>query len=170
MSSSTTSFDVQALYSEHYGWLRNWLRYKLGSATDAPDIAQDTFLRLLVRHQRQPLTIDRPRAYLSTVAHGLVIDHWRRRDLEQAWLETLAALPESETPSPETRAIVLEALLEIDRLLDELKPAVRAAFLLAQLEGLTSPQIAERLGISLATAERHIAQALRCCYAARQER
>jgi RNA polymerase sigma-70 factor (ECF subfamily) len=61
--------------------------------------------------------------------------------------------------------IFLEALIDIDRMLDSLKPAVRNAFLWAQLEGLTCPQIAERLGVSLATAERYVAKALRSCYA-----
>jgi RNA polymerase sigma factor (sigma-70 family) len=76
-------------------------------------------------------------------------------------------MPEAEAPSPESRLIFLETLVTIDRILDSLKPAVRNAFLWAQLEGLTCPQIAERLGVSLATAERYIAKALRQCYALR---
>ncbi|EHP38425.1 ECF subfamily RNA polymerase sigma-24 factor [Cupriavidus basilensis OR16] len=58
-------------------------------------------------------------------------------------------------------------LIAIDRILDALKPQVRKAFLWAQLEGLTCRQIAERLGVSLATAERHVAAALRHCYSLR---
>lgn len=159
--------DVQSLYSEHHRWLQGWLRRQLGSACDAADLAQDVFVRLLAR--RQPVRPTEPRAYLSTIARGLVIDHWRRRELERAWLETLAALPEPEAPSPESRLVFLETLVAIDRLLDSLKPAVRSAFLWAQLEGLTCPQVAERLGVSLATAERYVAQALRRCYELRFE-
>lgn len=164
---NTAAQQVQVLYSDHHGWLCGWLRRRLGNACDAADIAQDTFLRLLTRPQH--LELDEPRAYLSTIARGLVVDHWRRRELELAWLETLAALPEPEAPSPETRMIFLQALIEIDRLLDALKPQMRTAFLLAQLDGLTCPQIAGRLGVSLATVERYIAKALRACYALRFE-
>lgn len=156
---------VHILYTDHHSWLYNWLRHKLGNACDAADIAQDTFMRILTR--QQPVHLNEPRAYLSTIAHGLVIDYWRRRELERAWLETLAALPEPEAPAPETRLIFLEALIEIDRLLDSLKPRVRTTFLLAQLDGLTCPQIAERLGVSLSTVERYITQALRSCYTLR---
>jgi len=158
---------VTGLYVEHRDWLQTWLRRKLGNAFDAADVAQDVFVRVLTREESVPPR--QPRAYLSTIARGLVIDHWRRRELEQAWLETLAALPESESPPPESRLIFLEALIEIDRILDALKPRVRTAFLLAQLEGMTCPQIATRLGVSLATAERYIAQALRQCYAVKFE-
>ncbi|OPL22089.1 hypothetical protein B5L72_34410 [Pseudomonas aeruginosa] len=38
---------MHALYSEHHGWLQNWLRGKLGCAADAADLAQDTFSRML---------------------------------------------------------------------------------------------------------------------------
>ncbi|MGY1952592.1 sigma factor-like helix-turn-helix DNA-binding protein [Pseudomonas pergaminensis] len=50
------------------------------------------------------------------------------------------------------------------RLLDQLKPRVREAFLLAQLDGLTCAQIALRLGVSKATVERDLSKALHACY------
>ncbi|MBB4845734.1 RNA polymerase sigma-70 factor (ECF subfamily) [Paucibacter oligotrophus] len=158
---------LQGLYREHHGWLLAWLDRRIRCAADAADLSQDVFLRLLRRPQALPLQA--PRAYLATVARGLMIDHWRRRELEQAWAETLAALPEAQAPSPEQELELLQLLIEIDRVLDGLKPAVRRAFLLARLEGLSCPQIARELGISLATAERHVAAGLRRCYALRYE-
>lgn len=155
------------LYTNHHSWLKGWLRYKLGNAFEAADLAQNVFLRLLSR--QEPVAAREPKAFLSTVARRLVVEHWRRRELEQAWLETLAAMPPAEMPSVESRALILETLLEIDAVLDGLKPGVRTAFLLAQLDGLTCPQIAVQLGVSLATVERHIAKALRACYAVRYE-
>lgn len=159
--------QLEALYVDHHGWLQGWLRRRMDNVFDAADIAQDTFVRLLAR--RELPSLDAPRPYLSTIARGLVIDHWRRRELEQAWLATLAALPEPEVPSPESRAVFLEALVEIDQMLDGLKPPVRTAFLLAQLDGLSCPEIARRMGKSLATVERYIAKGLRACYALRFE-
>lgn len=160
--------QIHLLYNDHSRWLRDWLRRRLGCAEQAADLAHDTFVRVL-RHRDQVGGLLQPRAYLSSIARGLVIDYWRRRELEQAWLETLAVLPEAEMPSPEVHWSCIEALIEIDRMLDSLKPAVRNAFLWGQLEGLTCPQIAERLGVSLATAERYVAKALRHCYALRFE-
>ena len=74
--------SVQTLYSDHHGWLHAWLRSKLGNAADAADLAQDTFVRLLQR--REQVQLNTPRAFLRTVARGLVIDHWRRDALERA--------------------------------------------------------------------------------------
>ncbi|MDQ7743955.1 sigma-70 family RNA polymerase sigma factor [Hydrogenophaga pseudoflava] len=159
--------QIESLYVEHHGWLQGWVRRRMACSHDAADVAQDVFMRLLSR--QEAVLARQPRAFLSTIARGLVIERWRRRELEQAWLETLAALPEAEAPSPESRLIFLQALIEIDRVLDALKPSWRQAFLLAQLDGLSCPQIAVRLGVSLATAERYVAKALRACYALRFE-
>ncbi len=116
--------------------------------------------------QRESKALREPRAFLATIARGLLIDHYRRASLERSYLEALANLPEQEVPSPETRALVLETLIEIDRLLDGLKPRVREAFLLSQLDGLTYPQIAERMGLSISSIQQYMTQAFSHCYKA----
>lgn len=159
--------DPHSLFLNHHAWLRSWLIRKTGNTFDAADLAQDVFVRVLTRQNNQVL--GEPRAYLSAIAKNLMVDHWRRRALERAWLETLAAMPEAEAPAPEQRLVFLETLIEIDKVLDALKPPVRKAFLLAQLDGYTCPQIADCLQVSLATAERYVARGLRECYAIRFE-
>lgn len=157
------SSEVQSLYRDHHGWLRDWLRRKLGCSHNAADLAHDTFVRLLSK--KEAASPKDPRAYLSTIAQGLVVDFYRRRALERAYLESLAALPEAQTPSPETRAIVLEALMAIDAMLDGMKPAVREAFILSQLDGLTYSEIAHRLGVTVRTVNNYMVKALEHCYA-----
>lgn len=153
---------LHALYSNHHSWLNTWLRSKLGNAADAADLAQDTFVRLINRSEL--LELRTPRAFLRTVARGLVIDHWRREELQRAYLEALALLPEQQAPSPEFRELVFELLESIASMLDGLKPKVRRAFLLAQCEGLPHKAIAEQMGISLRSVERYVADALYHCY------
>ncbi|CAA2110345.1 sigma-70 family RNA polymerase sigma factor [Variovorax paradoxus] len=153
---------VHLLYSEHHGWLQGWLRKKLGNAFDAADLAQDTFVRVL----RAPGLdrVEEPRAYLTTVARNLLINHVRRRAIERAYLDALALLPEPAAPSPEARLMVLETLVEIDRRLSGLPAQAKQAFLLAQLEGLGQAEIAAELGISVSTVKRHLAKAAMRCF------
>lgn len=154
--------DLALLYRTHHSWLHGWLSRRLGCRENAADLAQDTFVRLLKSRQISPLR--EPRAYLSSIARGLMIDQYRRRELERAYLESIALLPEQEVPSEENRLLILDALERIDRMLSTLKPRVRQAFLLAQLDGLSCPQIAKALGVSRATVERDLAKALQHCY------
>jgi RNA polymerase sigma-70 factor (ECF subfamily) len=160
----TVRLEVQSLYIDHKTWLQDWLKWKLGCIETAEDLSQDVFMRLLGRSE--VATVRRPRAYLGRIARGLVIDHWRRRDIEDAWRKIQAAVPEQAQPSPEERLQIIETLVEIDRILGTLKPRMRTAFLLARVEGMTCPCIARHLGVSQSTVERDIAAALRHCHQA----
>jgi transmembrane sensor len=153
--------SLEILYCDHHDWLRGWLRRKLGNAADAADLAHDTFLRLLAREE--DLAFDEPRALLTTVAKRLLVDHWRRQEIERAYLEAVAHLPEPQAPSPETRFLIVEALLRIDALLEGLPARTREIFLFAQLDGLTYRQIADRSGVSLVTVKRHMRSAFCAC-------
>jgi len=155
---------VKTLYISHRSWLQGWLHWKVGSRETAEDLSQDVFMRLLGRPD--VVKIQRPRAYLGNIARGLVIDHWRRRDVERAWLDIQAALPGQALPSPEQRLEIVEVLVAVDRLLEELPLRRRRAFLMARVQGMPCPAIARHLGVSLATVERDIAGALRHCYRA----
>ncbi|WP_326540894.1 sigma-70 family RNA polymerase sigma factor [Pseudorhodoferax sp.] len=150
-------------YQQHHGWLRSWLLRRLGHAGDAADFAHDTYVRVI--ESRTALQdIREPRAFLTTVARRVMVSHLRRREVERAYLDALAHLPETLAPSPEERALALEALLEIDRILDGLPPKVRTAFLWAQLDGLSYAEIAERLDVSLSSVKQYMARAIRHCY------
>lgn len=160
--------SVHRLYQQHHSWLNTWLRCRLGNAADAADLAQDTFVRLLKARHAHPLK--QPRAYLSSIARGLMIDQFRRRALEQAYLESLAHLPAAHAPSEEQRWMILDTLQRLDRLLMQLKPRVRQVFLHAQLDDMSCPKIAEQLGVSRATVERDLAKAMGVCYRLRHAR
>ncbi|KAF0804158.1 ECF subfamily RNA polymerase sigma-24 factor [Alcanivorax xiamenensis] len=155
--------DIHALYSDHQGWLLGWLRRKLGNHHDAADISHDTFLRLISGHRDTSRLGDEPRALLTHIARCLVIDHWRRRDVEQAYLDSIAHLPACEAPSPETRWLILEALYRIDTMLRDLPALTRRIFLLSQLDGLKYQDIAERMAVSLPTVKRHMRKAFLAC-------
>ena len=164
MSSADRSLNLEIhhLYCDHHGWLQGWLARKLGNASDAADLAHDTFLRLLTRQTARSLGSE-PRALLTHIAKGLVVDRWRRQDVERAYLETIAHLPEPEVPSPETRWLILETLYRIEAMLRDLPETSRQAFLMSQIDGLTYPQIAEELGVSLVSVKRYMRDAFLAC-------
>lgn len=154
---------LHALYSEHHHWLQGWLRRRLGSSCDAADLAHDTYERL-IRSNRTPDHSSEPRSWLMRIAKGLVIDLHRRRRLEKAHLEALAQLPETESPSAEIREIALETLMEIDAILDGLSAKAREAFLLSRLDGLTYPEIAQHLNVSVASVQKYMLSTVKACY------
>lgn len=155
---------VESIFRNEYRWLLGRLRLKLGCAFAAEDIASETFVQLIALPD--PAGLREPRAMLTTIAHRLVYDLWRRRDLERAYLASLAALPEATAPSEEERAIVVETLYAIDRILAGLSAKARNAFVYSQFHDMTHADIAERLGVSKRTVRDYLAQAMHACYLA----
>lgn len=158
---------VHTLYADHHRWLCGWLRKRLGCVDHAADMAQDTFMRVLT--QRKAPELREPRAYLSTIARSLMIDLFRRRTVEQAYLETLASRPEALDISPETRLRIIETLLEIDRILQGLGARTRQIFLMAQLDGLSYVEIGRQLNVSVTTVKKHAVRALMHCLLATED-
>lgn len=154
-----------AIYSNHHQWLYRWLYSKLGCSYQAADLAHDTFIRLLAKEQAAT-ELREPRAFLTTVAKGLLVNYWRRLSVERAYLDVIASQPELTEPSVEERQIIIETLLEIDQLLDGLPAQTRSIFLLSQLDGLTYPHIAAQLSLTVNQVQKAMIKAVRCCYQA----
>ena len=153
--------SVQDLYLQHNRWLLSWLTKKLDCPHNAFDLSQDTFIRIIAKGNA--CNIEQPRAYLTTIAKSLLVNWYRRQSLERSYLEAIAHSSELSTLSSEQYHLVFEALNEIDAALDQLKPAVKQAFLLAQIDGLKYQQIADSMNLSLITVKRYMKQALVHC-------
>ncbi|WP_414866261.1 sigma-70 family RNA polymerase sigma factor [Pseudomonas sp. IT-P12] len=161
MSMPSHTSAVERIYVQHHSWLYGWLKGKLHDACDAADVAHDTFVRIL--GSRDASQIREPKDYLVTVARGLVIDRYRRRAIEVAYLETLAARPEATAISEEDKALIIETLIAVDKALADLGVRARRIFMLSQIEGLTYQQIAEQMQVSLTTVKKHMIRALTEC-------
>lgn len=166
-AAASSEITLESLYGEHHGWLKNWLTGKLQSAFDADDVAQDTFVRIMTGDTLT--TIRDPKSFLCTIARRVMVDLFRRNALEKAYLDMLAQLPESMTPSAEMRQCHLETLQQIDCMLDGLGGKTRQAYLLSQLDGLTYAQIAERLNVSVSSIKKYVAKATEHCLIFRLE-
>lgn len=161
MSSQLHTTAVQRIYEQHHSWLHGWLKGKLHNACDAADLAHDTFVRIL--GARNAAQILEPRDYLATIARGLLVDRYRRRAIEQAYLDTLAARPQPVVVSEEDKALIIETLLAVDKALSSLGPRAQRIFMLSQMDGLSYQQIADQLQVSLTTVKKHMIRAITEC-------
>ncbi|MDR6713683.1 RNA polymerase sigma-70 factor (ECF subfamily) [Pseudomonas hunanensis] len=163
MSQPTSRF-IDRVYDEHHAWLRQWLCRRLGCHADAADLAHDAFLRLLLKPV-QPVFDNAlaARGYLRKIANGLCINLWQRREIEQAWLDTLAAQPEQFAPSAEHSAAVLQALQEVGGMLLGLPDKAAQAFVLAMLCQMTDKEVAAELGVSDRMVRKYVARAMLGC-------
>jgi len=134
-----------------------------GRQNAAEDIVQTAWLRL--RERGDPQSWEEPRAVLFTTAANLGTDSHRRETVAERALSREAASMQAADPAPDPEAHA-DAIGQLERLsaaLEELPEQCRQAFLLNRLEGLTHVQIANQLGVSTKTVQRHVERALRAC-------
>jgi RNA polymerase sigma factor (sigma-70 family) len=155
---------VERLFAEHRGALQAFFRRRIRGKADAPDLAQEVYLRMLRISDQE--AIRNPVLYLYTVANNLVKEHAvldRRRasdiDIDEVTAhEQLEILP---TFDGEVDAARRTARLRL--VLKQLRPNCQAAVLLRFTHGLSYREVAIRLGVSPQMARKYVVQALTHC-------
>ncbi|CAB3715103.1 MULTISPECIES: sigma-70 family RNA polymerase sigma factor [Achromobacter] len=154
---------LESWFRGHHGWLLERVQRHLRNWAEAEDVASETFSQAAaIQAGNQGLnTVREPRAFLTTIAKRQIFQLWRRRDLEQAYLETLALQSAAMAPSVEERQLFIEALEGVAAALEGLSAKAQQAFLYSQLDGLTYGEIADKLGVSASMVRQYMAQAFR---------
>lgn len=145
--------------------LAQFIRRRVHDAHTADDLLQETFLRI---HRRLDSleNAERVAAWVYQVARNVVADHFRRQSsVLLSIADEVAAEEDAE------RDLVCRAGPWLRTMIDELPDTYRDAVRLAELDGQSQQEIANRLGISLAAAKQrvqrgrqHLRQMLdRCC-------
>lgn len=148
--------DVAEWYDEYHLRLLNYVRSNLRTESDAQDVSQEVYLRLL--RVPEDRVIDHPRAYLFRVAANVVND-WRAG---QKLIETRDPDLFDELPSPNDSAADYDRRLQSEQLERAIRglPAIyRAALLLKSQHGMTYGEIATHLDVSERMVKRYIVKA-----------
>ena len=148
----------ESLVRRHLDAIYGYLYRLTGSAADAEDLAQETFLRVWQKAGSYAPGRVRAATWLHTIAHRLAVDGFRkRREL------TRAVLPEKadERADPATQQAALEQQRLLDQALTQLPERQRAAILLCQVQGFSNAQAAEIIGVKVRALESLLARARR---------
>jgi RNA polymerase sigma-70 factor (ECF subfamily) len=158
--------SVEQIYQEYAPRVYNTARRMVATDTDAEDVTQDVLLQVL-----RKLPSFRGDSAFTTWLHRItinaVLSHRRRQAIRQEHglcnsLET----HQGEEPCsadradrPDDRLLSSESRQLIDRAINNLPPAYRQVFLLADIEGLANAAIAEQLNMSLAAVKSRLHRA-----------
>lgn len=154
---------VERLFREHNTTLVRFLTTRLHSVSEAKEVAQEAYVRVL--QLDKPGASNLLRAYLFRVALNLAIDRIRRRKTQQRTHENEPDLLQAaeDLCDPERYAVAREDLMLVARSLTELPEKCLKAFLMYRLEGETQARIAERLGLTDRTVNSYVRQAMLYC-------
>ena len=154
------------LPAEHARLLR-YFNWRVGREA-APDMVQEVFARMFGSGALE--RIDNPPAYLSRIARNLLIDRARQKMRDCTVFFPLDENRDAASRAEQTWRIEAADLLRLYRqTVRAMPPKTRRVFVMHRLRGLTYKQIAEQVGISIATVEYHMMRALTLCRAAVEE-
>ena len=161
MNDEARHFWIAAHILPHEAEVRGWLRrhvYTLSRA-DADDLIQEAYARLWLADFSR---IAHGRSYFYTIIRTLLAEHARRaRIVPMERLGEIEALRiPSEEPGPERQVSARQELEHLERILESLPEQGRRAFRLQKFQGLSQREIAQEMGISEKTVEKHLAGAL----------
>lgn len=141
-----------ALFDLHHQRLFRLARRLSGSAEDARDLVQETFLRAARSPSSIPVGVSHEEAWLVRVLINICRDRWRQNAVRNRARQngTVAAEP-AYNPEPHLIAHSL-----VRHALQQLPPRRRAILLMYELEGASIPSIAKLLGINAVTVRWHL--------------
>ncbi|HKP34065.1 MAG TPA: RNA polymerase sigma factor [Sphingomicrobium sp.] len=141
--------------------LTSFIRRNWRVAADVTDLRQDIYERALAG--ARPAIPTHTRRYLFTVARNHLINCAKRGQVVSIELvaDTSALDLESDAFGTERQLTAREELRRTQQGLDQLPPRCREVIWLRKVEGLSTRETAERLGIGLDTVEKQITQGMR---------
>lgn len=151
----TTSVDVQvegfaAFYGAAFPRLVGYLTPIVGSRSEAEDLAQEAFVRLVPRWEKVSRYVD-PEAWLRSVGYRLAVSRWRRLRTATLHLARQAQLPES--PAPNEDAVLVGAVLK------SLSREHRQVLVLHYALGFSVEEIARELAVAPGTVKSRLSRA-----------
>ena len=155
---------VEKLFAEHRRALQAYFYRRIRTKSDAPDLAQEVYVRML--RVADTDAIRNPQVYLYTVASNLIKEHavLDRRQASSLDLHAPGVQQQlGELPSLEGELEESQRFGALRAVLETLPVKCRSAVILQYRYGLTYEQIGERLGVSGNMVKKYLAQALGHC-------
>jgi RNA polymerase sigma-70 factor, ECF subfamily len=143
---------TEAIWSELSSDLRRFIRRRVSDDHLADDLLQETFVRIH-RSIESLADAERLAAWLYTIARNVVHDHYRRSTDEPI---ALGDTDPAETTDDWPNQLHCRTAEWLEELVAQLPEKYREAVRLAEIDGLTQQEVADRLGLSLSGAKSRI--------------
>ena len=147
----------------HRAALQKYLRRFTAGGEDIEDLVQEAYVRVCALPEGQ--VVDSPRALLFRIARNLAVDRARQRRSratdDVADFEPLNV--SSEEAEPDEQVDLRRRFESFCAAVDNLPPLCRRVFVLRKVYQLSHAEIAEALGLSHSTIEKHVAKGLVRC-------
>lgn len=156
---ASDNLALKEVYDRYWRQLYFTCLRKLKSKLLAEEIVQNIFLSIW--EKRFTVHIDNLEKYLNTAARYQIINCIKTQLIHERHHSAIKAQITMESNEPETRLLLRELSLAIDKAIGQLPPKTQQVFVLSRFEQRSIKEIASCLGISEKAVEYHITQSIR---------
>lgn len=153
------SMAFKELYDRYWEELLDMAYKRLGYVEIAEEVVQDIFVSLFLRREQLEITSSLE-GYLKNALKYKIFDVFRSMATHNRYVTTLLHQPMPYCPTPESSLEAKELSHKITLVTDSLPFKCREVFLLSRVEEMSNKSIAQKLGISVSTVEKHIGKAM----------
>lgn len=144
---------IEKAFMVHRNALINYVSCRINDRSEAEDIVQDTFIRLMDYDVITEATVNN---LLFTIANNIVIDRLRRHYKSQEVYSYVYDMMQKQMPLTPEQIAVFNDIAEQERCaMLSLSPAAARVYEMTRIEGKTIDEIAQTLNISRRTVECH---------------
>ena len=165
MTADSKHAFLTTLEKTHGRQLRRYLTARLrNAAADAPDLAQEVYLRLLRIDNHE--TIRNAQAYLFTVASHVLHQHGLRQAATPETVEIMDVVSELQNVGDTDPATQVEMEQRFEKLglgLLQHSPRAYATLVMHRCDGVALQDIADQFGVSYTMVKRYLSKALVYC-------
>ena len=156
----------ETLYKRHRGALYRFVLRSLPQRSTAEELFQEVWMRVIEARGRYAPQA-RFTTWLYTIAHNLLVDHWRKKGLVLVELDEDQMVVAPDNPARQAEA--RQTLARFLQALEALPHAQREAFLLHEEGGLSVAEIAAATGTNEEAAKSRLRYAMAKLKAATDE-
>lgn len=171
MTNNQLGFEqfVEMIFKRYYLPLRAYAFRFVNNRDEADDVVQEVFLELVQKQKSLRLNEPNIKSYLFTSVYHRSLNHLnqleKNRTLPLSDFNESNALDTYLSPlfkdQPQESLLLVDELSRaIDRCVDRFPPQCKKVFILSRSYQLKNSEIAQQLGISIKTVEKHLMKAL----------
>ena len=141
------SRSLAAIYEQFYDRIFRYVSFKTGNPTDAEDITEDVFLRMLVsissfKWQGNPFS-----SWLFRIAHNLIVDHFRKKSRQKHMpLEETTGVVETASPDMDSELDIKLSIGKVYQSMNGLTELQKEVITLRFAGGLSVMETARAVG------------------------
>lgn len=151
--------QLDAINTAYRPALVSFFARRIHSMVEAEDLTQEVFMRLAGANLE---TVEKPEAYLFSIASNLLRDRARRQRVRDGIRDEIKQMPDLgiELLDPHRVAEGQDMLNALYAALDELPEKMRRIFILYRIENVAKKTIAEQFGLGESSIDKYIGRAM----------